>query len=198
MAKNSQAYDGSWQGDGWGIAWLNKNNKWQIKKSLLPIWEDQKLFEDIPETTTLAVHARSASFSQQKNILKYNQPYINNSYAFVFNGFLKGVFLSDRIAGQIGSQKIWSLLQDYLKKMTPKEALIKIKRILLKNSQEVQALNIGLADQKNIYALCYYSGHPRYYQLKYFSGSDFSIICSGKIIGVNCFKSLTANEIIRL
>lgn len=198
MAKNSQAYDGSWQGDGWGIAWLDKNSQWQVKKSLLPIWEDQKLIIDIPETTTFAIHARSASFSQQKNILDYNQPYVNNSYTFVFNGFLKGVSLSDRIAGQIGSQKIWSLLQGYLAKMTPKKALIKICRVLLKNSQEVQALNIGLADSKNIYALCYYSKYPRYYQLKYCSDSLCSIICSEKLDGDYSFKSLTANEVIRL
>ena len=33
MAKKSKAYDGDWQGDGWGFSWL-KDDKWQIYKSI--------------------------------------------------------------------------------------------------------------------------------------------------------------------
>src|SRR3989338_688548 len=82
MAKKSKAYDGDWQGDGWGIAWM-VNKKWNIIKSLYPIWKDEHKFFDFPSTTIFAVHARSASFPQHKNNLEYNQHFINDSTVFV-------------------------------------------------------------------------------------------------------------------
>src|SRR3989339_1821617 len=76
MVEKSRAYDGDWQGDGWGISWLDKNNNWQVKKSLQPIWKEEVEFNKFPPTKIFCIHARSASFAKHKGIIKYNEPFI--------------------------------------------------------------------------------------------------------------------------
>ncbi len=194
MAQNSKAFDGDWQGDGWGIAWL-KDNKWQEYRSLKPIWEEKEKFLKFPQSYIFSIHARSASFPQHKNNIEYNQPYINEFYSYVFNGLLRGVTLS--LSGDIGAQKIWLLLNDYLKKMNLTQALYKTTDILKKNSRSIQALNIGIAGKNTISAYCHYTKHPNYYSLQYSDSSDVKIICSEVIDGFS-FKSLPTNSLITL
>ena len=115
MCQESRTPDGGWQGDGWGIAIkyqiLNsKKQKWISKKYLEPIWKDQDLFDQFPETNICAVHARSAGFPKHKGILEYNQPYIQDELCFVFNGMIRGVTLPRQLEGEIGAQKIFSFL----------------------------------------------------------------------------------------
>src|SRR3990167_11442589 len=106
MAETSKAYDGDWQGDGWGFSWL-ENNKWHEYRSLKPIWKEKNKFSKFPRSYIFSIHVRSASFPQHKNNIEYNQPYINEFYSYVFNGLLRGVTLS--LSGDIGAQKIWLL-----------------------------------------------------------------------------------------
>ena len=194
MAETSKAYDGDWQGDGWGFSWL-ENNKWQEYRSVKPIWKEKEKFSKFSQSYIFSIHARSASFPQHKNNIEYNQPYINEFYSYVFNGLLRGVTLS--LSGDIGAQKIWLLLNDYLKKMNLIQALSKTADILKKNSRNIQALNIGIAGKNTISAYCYYTEHPNYYSLQYSDSSDVKIICSEVIDGHN-FKSLPTNSLITL
>lgn len=177
MAKKNKAPDGDWQGDGWGVAWLGEQNQWQVQKSLEPIWKEAGGFTAFPRTRTFVAHARSASFPQHKGIIEFNQPYIFGKYAFVFNGLLKGVTLSNA-SGKIGAEKIWHLLQLELKNNTPQKALETTKRQLLKNSKKIIALNIGLATPKNIYSLNYFTKNPEYYTLHHWQENSAVIICS--------------------
>lgn len=197
MAKNSQAFDGDWQGDGWGVSWTDGMGNWKTRKSLLPIWEEEKLFNSFPKTSFFAVHARSASFPNQKGSVEYNQPFVEEPYIFVFNGLLRRVTLSS-LPGRIGSQKIWFLLKKMLKRLELKEALLKIKTVLLENAEDPQALNIGLCDKKKIYSLCYFSRHPDYYQLRHSQDSHSKIICSEPLSGNQSFVPQKSGEIVEL
>lgn len=193
MAKKSKAFDGDWQGDGWGTSWLNNNN-WKSYKSVKPIWEDSARGTLLFSSRIFLIHARSASFPQHKNNKEYNQPFINAKEAFVFNGLIKGVSL--HLPGMIGSQKIWSLLQKKLLTMTTGKALKETLRIISKNSKTVQALNMGLADNKNIYALCHYSAHEDYYSL-HVSQTEASTIISSEPIDGYRFNRLSKGEVIK-
>ena len=177
MSQKSKALDGDWQGDGWGVAWLNEENMWQVKKSLSPVWEDTSVFPTIPSTRILVAHARSASFPHHKGVIEFNQPYISGKYAFVFNGLLRGVSLQN-IPGKIGAEKIWSLLQQELKESAPQEALEKVKKLLIENSKEIVALNMGLATPEGIYSLNHFTKHPEYYSLHQWNEDSTKIICS--------------------
>src|SRR3989344_4992469 len=121
MAKKSRALDGDWQGDGWGVAY--KNQKWEIHKSLNPIWQDENTFNKFPKTDLFLVHARSASFPKDRGVIEFNQPFIYKNYAFVFNGLLRGVRLPMKVSGRIGAEKIWFLLKKYLGRYPTAEAL---------------------------------------------------------------------------
>ena len=181
MAKKGKAFDGDWQGDGWGIAWMSDDSTWKIYKSLSPIWEEEKKFEDFPETNLFAIHARSASFPQHKNNLEFNQPYISDSTLFVFNGLLKGVRLPFSVSGTIGTQKIWALLQDELKNKNPKDALNKVKDLLIKHMREIQALNIGMIYGGDLFSVNYFTKLRNYYTLQRFFYKTTDIICSEKL-----------------
>lgn len=186
--------DGDWQGDGWGISYLSKENRWVVKKSINPIWEEENIFKSIPESRFFLVHARSSSFGNQREFIEYNQPFVSERYSFVFNGFIKGVSLPFKVKGEIGSQKIWNLLLEFLKKETPRKSLLLLKNYILKNSKTVQALNIGLCDRSNLYALCYFESNPDYYSLFYFKDLSTFIISSEKIYGYD-FTNLSSGEL---
>lgn len=191
-AKKCISFDGDWQGDGWGMCWLNDDNEWILHKSIAPIWEEEKIFASAPPTKSLLIHARSASFEKHKNNLDFNQPYLNNSYAYVFNGLIKGIKLPYSVEGKIGAQKIWSLLQKYLKEqITNKEemALLNLQETLIKYSKEIQATNIVFCNSYNMYCLSIYNAYPDYYQLMIYNSGKLKIISSLRLKKYN-FKLL--------
>jgi len=178
MVARSRAPNGDWQGDGWGVGWLDASREWRVRKSVNPIWEDAPVFSEIPATTALVTHARSASFPEQKNILAYNQPFAAGPYAFVFNGFLQGVSLPFPVEGKIGSQKIWSLLADLLKVNSPEESLRELVRLLESHSRRVLALNIGLFVASRLFALCSHDGADDYYRLRVHRSATLTMVSS--------------------
>jgi len=183
MVKNSKTLDGDWQGDGWGIGWLDENQRWQFKKTIHPIWEDECSFRQIPESKQFLVHARSASFPKHKNNLDFNQPFTNEKFAFLFNGLIKGVSLPFPTYGKIGAQKIWHLLNDLMSQSPPEVTFLELQNLLIKYSLSIQAMNIGLSDGKMMYAFCHYEKFPDYYNLRYHESNMIRMICSEPLIG---------------
>lgn len=177
MSEKSKALDGDWQGDGWGVAWIDERGEWQRQTSLAPIWQEAQVFEQVPLTKTLVAHARAASFAHHKGVIEFNQPYLFDQYAFVFNGLVRGVSLPN-IPGRIGAEKICHLVKQELAMYEPQEALERVRDLLLKNCKEIVALNLGLASKEGIYALNYFSQHPEYYSLHHAQSSERRVICS--------------------
>ena len=177
MAKNSPAPDGDFQQDGWGIAWFEKN-AWQTHHSLLPIWEDRAVFNNIPKSRAFSIHARSASFPGDRGNILFNQPFTNGEYSFVFNGLLKGVRLPYSVPGRIGAEKIWNLLQNELERYDPDAALKNVKKLLIANTDQIIALNLGLVSKNSIYSLNYFSVHKEYYSLHKQNANGFEIVSS--------------------
>ncbi len=177
MSQASKSLDGDWQGDGWGVAWLTKNGTWETHHSLSPVWEDREAFERIPETLRLVAHARSASFPHQKGVLEFNQPYVFGPYAFAFNGLVKGVSLP-ALPGRIGAEKIWHLLKQELEQHPPDTALQRLKEVLIANSREIAALNIGIASADDTHSLNHFSRFPDYYTLHTWEHETGKITCS--------------------
>lgn len=195
MAERSRAPDGDRQGDGWGAGWLDAQERWQTLKSSRPVWTDGSIFNLIPKSRIFLFHARSSSFLGHKNVLAYNQPFVRDSFTFVFNGLLQGVNLPVPVAGDIGSQKIWALLSDLLWAHEPGPSLERLAGLLDKNSRRIQALNIGLCDQKNLYAFCRYENQAGYYHLQFYESSGLKMVCSAALSGYD-FRPLPLNEVI--
>jgi len=195
MAERSRAPDGDWQGDGWGVSWLDDKENWQSIKSINRVWHETYLFSTIPESRFFLAHARSASFAQHKNVLAYNQPFVRDPYSFVFNGLLKGVRFPSSVPGEIGSQKIWNLLIRLLSNHEERESLDILQALLEGKSRAVQALNIGLCNRKNFYVYCQYLEHPEYYHLQFFESSSLKIVCSEPLGGYD-FQPVLVNKVL--
>jgi predicted glutamine amidotransferase len=185
-----------WQGDGWGICWLNSKNEWECFKSLSPIWEDKRKFKEFPKSKIFIIHARSSTFEKDKGNLNFNQPFVDGEITFVFNGEISGV-RGIEVEGEIGAQKIFNLIKRFLSKMEIKEAIRKTQILIEKNSREIKALNIGICDKRNFFVLCRYSRQKDYYEIKYFKNSKNSLVCSEKILNLD-FKTMGNGEILVL
>ncbi|MGB8952248.1 MAG: class II glutamine amidotransferase [Candidatus Aminicenantales bacterium] len=183
MAERSKAPDGDWQGDGWGVSWLDREGNWQELKSISPMWEEMDVFSKIPESRLFLAHARSASFPQHKKILAYNQPFVQEPFVFVFNGLLKEVSFSYSVPGKIGAQKIWNILLHLLKKHNPREGLEQLSRVLRNNARRILALNLGLCDKTNFYVYGQYAENPGYYHLQFFDTASLKMVCSEPLEG---------------
>jgi predicted glutamine amidotransferase len=195
MAEKSRAPDGDRQGDGWGISWVDEKSVWQTKKSIKPIWTEASVFSQIPDSHLFLVHARSSSFPQHKNVIDFNQPFIEDPYGFVFNGLVRGISLPVLPGGGIGSQKIWYLLKGLLRHSEPKKSLVTLKDILARNSRVIQAFNIGLSDKKHIFAYCWYSENPDYYNLQFHDSPSIKILSSERLEGYD-FSPVERNSVI--
>jgi predicted glutamine amidotransferase len=199
-ARVSRSFDGDWQGDGWGISYRiddSDKNIWKPYRSLEPVWEDDKVFAGFSETQFFCAHARSASFPQHQGRLEYNQPFIDGRYAYVFNGLIRGVRLPFAVPGDIGAQKIWSLLKGFLAEDPPRISLERLKSLLLDSCREIQALNVGLCDGTHIYALNHYARLPEYYRLHRHTSPSKRIISSEPLAGYS-WEPLPADSVISL
>lgn len=183
MVEASRAPDGDRQKDGWGIGWIDQNRRWQVHKSIHPIWEDGEFFFCIPASRIFLVHARSASFPGQQVNPAYNQPFVMGAYGFVFNGLLQGVSLPVPVSGEIGSQKIWTLLSKKLLRLPPVLSLEETARYLSQHSRRIQALNIGLCDQTNFYMFSRFEDSTDYYRLWFHDSLPLKLVCSEPLSG---------------
>lgn len=195
MCEKSRAPDGDWQGDGWAIA--IKNQKWEVYKSLRPIWEDRDKFQEFGETNSFVVHARSAGFPDQKGIIEYNQPYVTDGLCYVFNGMIRRVSLSMPLEGKIGAQKIFSLLKQEIKKNSPEEALREVDRLIINNAKKVEGMNIGLVYEDKFYVLCEYENNNDYFGIRYYQDNDLTLVCSEQI-GSHQWRYMKKSEILVL
>lgn len=183
MAESSRAPDGDRQQDGWGVGWLDERGSWDVRTFLRPVWQDGRLFPEVPAGRIFLVHARSASFAGQKNNLAYNQPFTDGAYGFVFNGLLQGVSFPAPVAGEIGSQRIWTLLKERLQDRPLAESLEEIGHLLARHSRRIQALNIGLCDRSNLYAFSRGEDESGYYQLWAHESPSLKLVCSEPLAG---------------
>jgi predicted glutamine amidotransferase len=177
LSEKSVAPNGDRQWDGWGVSWRN-NEKWEVKKSLKPMWEDKESFAKIPATNILISHARGSGFIKDTGEIEFNQPFIDGNICYVFNGTIYKVKLAIPLNGKIGSQKIFSLIKFELGKNEPEKALQVVDKLIMRNSEKVEGMNIGLVLGEKIYALNQYTNHENYYTLYYFDSPDLTMVSS--------------------
>ena len=135
--------------------------------------------------------------SQEGKVIKNNMLYNYQKQAVEFlhknNG--KGILWLDPGLGktltalafckEIGAEKIWHLVQYQLKENAPKIALNNVKELLITYTREIQALNIGLIHNQEIYSLNYYTKHSVYYKLQHYENNIMKITCSEKLEGLD-------------
>ena len=163
-----------YQGHGWGAAWrTDGDGEWSRYRSLTPIWDDVLELPD--RVDFLVVHARSA-FRDQDIVLENNMPFYRRDLTFVFNGELHRVKL--RLPGRIGAEKVFHLIEQSADAgLGLEQAIVRADETLMRTSERVRALNIGITDGKKIYASCRYDESPDYFTLHYRRGAH-PAVCS--------------------
>jgi predicted glutamine amidotransferase len=145
----------------------------------------------------LTAHVRSASFPGQKGVVEYNQPFVADSHAFVFNGLLNNVSAPFPVEGRIGSQKIWSLLQRFLNCSRPAAGMSALVCLLEFWAGEIQALNMGLFEDRRLFVYCRQTDDGQYYRLRVHRTPSLTMVCSEALDGLP-WQSVPLNVVLEL
>ncbi len=167
IAKNSKEY----QGHGWGYAWKDVDQKWQLYKNICPVWEDD--LSQFPKTPLLIAHARSA-FEDKDIVIENNMPFTDGERIFIFNGELRGVRIKEQ--GRIGGEKIFNFIRRFDSGDTF-TALRKAVGLIRKRTRSIRGMNIILVKENQIYLSTYFVGDEDYFTMRYKEGPPL-VICS--------------------
>ena len=181
-----------WQGDGWGIYYL-QGSEWKNHKSTKSIWDEKEMFGRIPESSFFVAHARGAFGKDTVNIENV-QPFSESGMIYVFNGHMKKVRL--KMKGNIGAAKIFNMLLEQSKETRSLEkAILNTKDLVEQNSAFIEAMNIAIVDAEGkVYVLCKHSGDVDYHGIRYFQNPEITVICSKGIEDYN-FKIMENNKL---
>lgn len=167
LCKHSKEF----QGHGWGCAWTEQPQGWQIYRNLCPVWEDD--FTRFPRTSLLVAHARSA-FEESEIAIENNMPFFDGERVFVFNGELRGVRIREE--GRTGAEKIFNFIRRF-DHGDPLAALKKAVEILRSRSRSIRAMNILMVKGREIYLSTYFTEDEQYFTMRYKKGPEL-VLCS--------------------
>ncbi len=185
IARNSREY----QGHGWGCAWKDHEEKWQLYKNIRPVWEDD--FIRFPPTTLLIAHARSA-FEDRDIVVENNMPFTDGESVFIFNGELRGVKIKEQ--GRIGAEKIFNVIRRF-DEGNMLAALKKAVGLIRNRTRQIRGMNIILAKEKTIYLSTFFTGDEDYFTMRYREGTVL-VICSEAFPSEGSWQSID-NDTIR-
>ena len=168
MAKHSKEF----QGHGWGCAFI-VDGEWQYYKNINPIWEHT--FKNIPATTTLLVHARSA-YKDEGIVIENNMPFYDDNYVFIFNGELQGVKIKSE--GRIGAEKIFNYLKRFENQDSMYDSFKKGLQIIEKRTDYIKAMNIIIASKSEAFVSSLFNERNEYFTLRYYEDENKKIVCS--------------------
>ncbi|MBN1502148.1 class II glutamine amidotransferase [Candidatus Woesearchaeota archaeon] len=164
--------------DGWGIAYLDSKNKWEVFKSIKPIFEDDTIneFRNL-KTRALIIHVRRAT--RGKLSVENNQPFIikrrDGEYLFVHNGTIydqlnySNNYLN---TSDTDSAEWFNYIIGYMQqnKGYTKNILMKLNNFDAANFCLVTPMKIVIGEK--------YTKNPKYYSIKLHRGKSKFIVCS--------------------
>lgn len=182
---------GSWKhDDGWGIAYLNQQGKWVIKKSTIAIYDDPQVehFKRI-KTKLLVLHMRKKAGSETS--INNTHPFIINNVTarygelngpviFCHNGFINEEIKYDSeftVTGTTDSEKLfYSLLTDLKKEQLEKSIQNNFSRY-----HQLTGTNIILSSLQKAVIAIRETKFPKYYTMMLGKKQGTVIISSDKL-----------------
>lgn len=167
---------GSWQhSDGWGLAYL-KDGKWEIKKSIKPVYQDDQIdqFRSI-QTNFALLHARKANVGE--TALKNTHPFQKDDFIFCHNGHNRDQFKihpNFQPQGDTDSERIF---YDILHQFPTKEIPQAIRNTFHRYPYYKGAV-IVLANPKKTFIATRANVFPKYYRLYLAKAKDYLILSS--------------------
>jgi len=162
-------------GDGWGIAWLDEQGKFQVAREEESIWNSQKaksLIEKL-RSKLIVVHARKGQNKSKQNCHPFLRKAIGQEWIFAHNGSLQiAEPKNHKPEGETDSEQFFCNFLDTIEEISNnKESKFEPKiveealRETIKSTQVKTALNSTLASKNFLYALKLYKVKPYYYTL---------------------------------
>jgi len=185
ICRNSKEY----QGHGWGCAWKDPGQSWQIYRNVHPVWEDDH--SRFPRTSLLVVHARSA-FDDKDIMVENNMPFSDGERVFIFNGELRGVKIREE--GRIGAEKIFNFIRRFDSGDTL-AALKKAVEIIRNRTRYIRAMNIIVVKERSVYLSTFFTEDEEYFTMRYKEGPEL-VICSEAYPSEEGWRRI-ANETVR-
>jgi len=186
IARNSKEY----QGHGWGCAWKDDGQSWQIYRNIRPVWEDD--FSRFPRTSLFIAHARSA-FEDRDIVVENNMPFSDGERVFIFNGELRGVKIREE--GRIGAEKIFNFIRRFDTGDTL-AALKKAAGLIRNRTRYIRGMNIIMVKGRAIYLSTFFSEDEEYFTIRCKEGPEL-VICSEVYPSEEGWQCI-ANETVRV
>ncbi len=166
-------------GDGWGIAYLEKD-EFKIFRSAKAVYEDDQInqFKNL-QSNLVILHARKASKGSVnlKNVHPFEYRLNGHHYLFFHNGTIRDEIRFDHQFHPVGTtdseRLFYFLLSNTNGHLTEKTIRSKLREI-----KDFTAANIILSEDKATFLVNWYSENPQYYTLKVLKKSDTIFIAS--------------------
>lgn len=183
LARNSREY----QGDGWGCAWWT-GERWERHRTVTPIWEDD--LARFGAHRCFVAHARSA-FRNEGIEEQNNMPFMTGDAAFVFNGELRGVRMTE--AGRIGAEKLFN----YLQRVAPRgrEAWRRAVDIVEARTRYVRAMNFVYARPGSFVVSSRFNEDPEYFTMAIRRDRASVIVCSEPLAGMDAWAPVPSGSL---
>ena len=199
---NNEHGQGTWSHyDGWGIAYRDENNEWNIVKSQHNISTDP-LINTLRNITSKQVilHMRKKMGSEIK--IENTHPFVvegkkGNKHIFCHNGFIdEDIYFDSRftLKGETDSEKLFfSILSDAMISSTMTQAI----RQNFNRYKKLTGTNIILSNNSQTYVALRKNSFPKYYQMQMAKQDDMLIISSEKLPLISSqWESLEQEDVI--
>jgi len=159
------------QGHGWGCAW-QESGAWRSYHSLLPVWEDD--VGRFGRAGVFVAHARSA-FRDEGIAVENNMPFVEEPFAFVFNGELRGVRIAE--TGRIGAEKLFRFM---LRRGAGRgvEEMRTALRLVEQRTRYVRAVNAVIAGEGRFVCCSTFNEDADYFTLHARREDGLAVLCS--------------------
>lgn len=164
-AEMNHTPEGNWQGDGWGISWLDPLGGWREFKLFMPIWKNKDFLYMFTPSNTFLMHVRTLAAEEEYISEEHNLPFTNENISFAFDG--------DLIESEIGTankliaDKFWETIKTFDLNNLENEFKNFCENINLE-TEALKAANLVLCNKENVYVYSKYKTElESYYQLNY-------------------------------
>jgi len=187
--------------DGWGIAYLDDENRWIASRSKKACYKDPIIdeFRDI-KTSMAILHARKATGGDValKNTHPFHFQKNLEDYFFCHNGSIGDTLNYDMNyipKGQTDSERLFSCIISTIEKGKEIEAIKK----QLQSLENFTGANFIMATKNEAFATVKYSKNPEYYRMKLGRNSRLVVVSSEVLPNLSMkWSKLSNGNIIRL
>jgi len=186
--------------DGWGIAYLDENDNWILRKSTKPILNDP-LVEELREVKTklAIIHARKGS--KGGRVVNNNHPFQYNNYTFCHNGHIRNPIKYNKKYHPLGdtdSERLFYAIISNLNEQRNNftQAIGKT----LRQNNYCKGSNLVFANKEDSYIAIKENTRPEYYNMCLGKNKDQVIVSSEILANIPGLKweELPSGSLVRI